>query len=241
MSLREKLEEHWRRTQSLEIRENYESLVAQLAANGMIEASLKTGDAAPEFLLPNAEGELIGSEELLARGPVVLSFFRGGWCPYCVHELNALQDALADIEAQGASLAAITPDTGAAFAAVKRDNPLGYQVLSDLDYGLALHFGIVFRVPETVRDLYLRLGINLGARHGNRHAWLLPVPATYIIDSNGVICHANIDPDFRKRMEPSDIVCLLDKMRTGAGSRSDVEAARKVGSTGESQENVKCG
>jgi len=241
MSLRETLEEHWRRTQSLEIRENYESLVAQLAANGMIEASLKTGDAAPKFLLPNAEGELIGSEELLARGPVVLSFFRGGWCPYCVHELSALQDALPDIEARGASLAAITPDAGAAFAAVKRDNRLGYEVLGDLDYGLALHFGIVFRVPETIRDFYLRLGINLGARHGNRHAWLLPIPATYIIDSSGIIRHANIDPDFRRRMEPSDIIGILDKMRTGADSSGDVEAARKVESSGESQENVKRG
>jgi peroxiredoxin len=240
MSLREKLEEHWRQTQSLEIRENYESLVAQLAANGMIEASLKTGDAAPEFLLPNADGRLIGSEELLERGPVVLCFFRGGWCPYCVHELCALREAAPEIEARGASLVAITPDTGAVLAAVKRDHQLNYQVLSDLDHGLALHFGIVFKVPETVRDLYLRRGIDLGVRHGNHHGWLLPVPATYIVDSNGIIRHADIDPDFRKRMEPSDIVHVLDGL--GANPlRSDIEVAGKVENAGEPQKNIECG
>ena len=88
----------------------------------MSEAGLKAGDRIPEFELPNVEGRLVTSEELLARGPLVLSFFRGGWCPYCALELVALQEALPDIAARGANAAAITPDTGAAFAAVKRDN-----------------------------------------------------------------------------------------------------------------------
>jgi len=213
MSLREKLDEQWRRTRSEEIRQGYEALVARLAASGMSEAGLKAGDRIPEFELPNVEGRLVTSEELLARGPLVLSFFRGGWCPYCALELVALQEALPDIAARGANAAAITPDTGAAFAAVKRDNRLDFDILSDLDYGLALLFGIVFKLPDAIRDLYLRLGIDLGARHGNRHAWLLPVPATYIVDRHGIITHANVDPDFRRRMEPDEIIKVLDRMR----------------------------
>ena len=204
--------------ESEEIRQGYDALVAQLAASGITEASLKAGDHIPEFELPSVEGRLVGSEELLGRGPLVLSFFRGGWCPYCALELGALQDALPDIEARGASAVAITPDTGAAFAAVKSKNGLDFDILSDLDYGLALLFGILFKLPDPIRDLYLRIGIDLGARHGNRHAWLLPIPATYVVDRQGIITHANVDPDFRRRMEPSEIIKALDRLRPDLNS-----------------------
>ena len=238
MSLREKLDEQWRRTRSEEIRQGYEALVAQLVASGMTEASLKAGDRTPEFELPSVDGRLVSSEELLGRGPLVLSFFRGGWCPYCALELGALQEALPDIEARGASAAAITPDTGAAFAAVKRDNRLDFDILSDLDYGLALLFGIVFKLPDAIRDRYLRFGIDLGARHGNRHAWLLPVPATYIVDRHGIITHANVDPDFRRRMEPSEIIKVLDRMQPDPASRGDVKLVGEVSGSGQPQKGV---
>ena len=192
----------------------------------------------PEFELPSVEGRLVGSDELLGRGPLVLSFFRGGWCPYCTLELGALQEALPDIEAREASAVAITPDTGAAFAAVKRDNRLNFDILSDLDYGLALLFGIVFKFPDPIRDLYLRIGIDRGARHGNRHAWLLPIPATYIVDRQGIITHANVDPDFRRRMEPSEIIKVLDNMRPDLGSRGNVEIVSEVPGPGQPQEGV---
>ena len=238
MSLREKLDEQWRRTQSEEIRQGYEALVAQLVASRMPEASLKAGGRIPEFELPNVEGRLVGSEELLGRGPLVLSFFRGGWCPYCRLELGALQEALPDIEARGGSTVAITPDTGGAFAAVKRDNRLGFEILSDLDYGLELLFGIVFKLPDAIRNIYLRLGINLGARHGNRHAWLLPIPATYIVDRRGIITHANVDPDFRRRMEPSEIIAALNRMPPDPGLRGDVKLAREISGSRQPQEGV---
>jgi peroxiredoxin len=141
-----------------------------------------------------------------------------------------LQDALPDVEARGATAVAITPDTGAAFAAVKRDNRLAFDILSDLDYGLALLFGIVFKLPDRIRDLYLRLGIDLGARHGNRHAWLLPIPATYIVDRQGMITHAHVDPDFRRRMEPSEILEVLDRMQPDPNSRGDVKLVGEISS-----------
>jgi peroxiredoxin len=212
VSLRDQLDEQWRRTRerSPEIRKAYEALVAELARSGLVEGAVKAGDAMPEFEIPSAEGTLVSSAELLARGPLVLSFFRGGWCPYCRLELKALQETLPEIERQGATLAAITPDTGTAFAATKRANELGFKVLSDIDNGVGLTFGIIFRVPQAIKELYLRLGIDLGARHGNATGeWLLPVPATYIVDRHGMIRHAELDPDFKRRMEPKEIVRAL--------------------------------
>ena len=218
MSLRDQLDEQWRRTRerSPEIRKAYEALVADLGRSGLIERALKAGDAMPEFELPSVEGTLVSSAELLARGPLVLSFFRGGWCPYCRLELKALQETLPAIENEGATLAAITPDTGTALAATKRAHELGFKVLSDIDNGVGLAFGIIFRVPAAVKELYLRLGIDLGARHGNATGeWLLPVPATYIVDHRGVIRHAELDPDFKRRMEPKEIVRALATLPGG--------------------------
>lgn len=212
VSLRDQLDEHWRRTQERlpEIRDAYEALVRDLGQSGFADSARKAGEPMPEFELPNVEARLVASRELLARGPLVVSFFRGGWCPYCTLELKALQQSLPEIERHGATLVAITPDTGAAFAAAKRKNALGYEVLSDVDNGVGLACGIIFRVPEAIRQLYLRLGIDLGARHGNNTGeWLLPLPATYIVDRGGIIRHAELEPDFRRRMEPQEIIRVL--------------------------------
>jgi peroxiredoxin len=150
MTLRDQLDEQWRRTRerSPEIRQAYEALVRDLVASGLASSSLKSGDRLPDFELPTVEGRLIASHELLQKGPLVISFFRGGWCPYFTLELKALQQSLAEIERLGATLVAITPDTGAALASAKRKNGLAYEVLSDVDNGVGLTFGIIFRVPE---------------------------------------------------------------------------------------------
>ena len=215
LSLRDQLDEQWRQTSehSPETRTAYEALVRDLAQSGLAEGALKAGDALPSFELPNVEGRLVSAAELVARGPLVLSFFRGGWCPYCTLELRALQRALPEIERLGATLATVTPDTGGALAAAKRENHLGYEVLSDVDQGVGLTFGIIFRVPDAIKALYRRRGVDLGARHGNSTGeWLLPLPATYVVDRAGVIRHAELDPDFRHRMEPEDIVRALGEL-----------------------------
>jgi peroxiredoxin len=216
--LREQLDEEWRRTgeRSPEIRSAYEALVRDLARSRLTDSALKAGEPLPEFELPNVEGRLIASAELVERAPLVISFFRGGWCPFCTLELRALQQASPEIKQLGATLVAVTPDTGAALALAKRNNGLGYEVLSDVDNGVGLAFGIIFRVPEAIRELYLRLGIDLGARHGNRTGeWLLPLPATYIVDRRGVIRHAELDPDFKRRMEPEEILRVLGEIAAG--------------------------
>jgi peroxiredoxin len=181
MALRDQLDQQWQPTleRSPELAAAFHALMRELTASNPAAASLKAGDTLPDFEAPNVEGRFVSTRDRLERGPLVISFLRGGWCPYCALEVKALQAALADIERCGATLLAITPDTGAALAAVNRKLGLGFEVLSDVDNGVGLLFGVIFRVPDEIRRIYLKLGIDLGARHGNRSAaWLLPMPAT---------------------------------------------------------------
>jgi peroxiredoxin len=245
MSLRDRLDERWRRMRerSPDVGQAYDALVATLVASGLTETSLKPGARMPDFDLPNVEGHFVASQALLERGPLVVSFFRGGWCPFCTTELTALQQAAPDIRARGAGLVAITPDTGAALASAKRDNALGYEVLSDLDLGVALQFGLVYRVPDAIRELYQRLSIDLGARHGSAHdeVWLLPVPATYIVDRRGMVRFAEVDCDFRRRMEPEAIIRALDELGAEERSGGKGKVVREVTRPGEPDEGVERG
>lgn len=214
MSLRDKLElqsqESARRFGPNVVR-LFENFIEALRTTGLTRSSLKQGDRIPDFMLPDARGRLVSSRELLERGPIILGFFRGDWCPYCNLELEALQDSLGAIEECGAILVAVTPDTGAAFAAPHKRHALSFTILSDADNGLALQFGVAYRVPDSIRQLYLQIGLDLSARHGNV-AWFLPIPATYIVDRHGIIRHADLDVDFRRRMEPAAIVDLLRQL-----------------------------
>ena len=215
MSLQEQLDVYWlsARERRPEIYAIYDRLVAALAASDMVALCRKAGAPMPDLALPSSDGRIVTLFELLERGSLVVSFFRGGWCPYCTLELKALGAALPEIRGLGATLVAITPDTGSALAQPKRDHGLGYEILSDVDQGLALTLGILFRVPEELRELYRTLGIDLGARHGNlRGEWLLPLPATYIVGQDGIIRHAELNPDFKRRMEPDAILARLREL-----------------------------
>lgn len=229
MSLGDKLDAYWRdsaRRLGPEVAQLFDTFVQNLAAGGMLDSCLKVGDRIPDFMLPSADGRLVASAELLERGPLVISFFRGDWCPYCSLELQALQEALPQIEALGATLVAVTPDTGAALASDQRSRALSYCVLSDADNGVGLQFGVVYRVPDAIRQLYLGFGLDLGTRHGNS-GWFLPIPATYIVDRDGVIRAAALEVDFRRRMEPAAIIAALRAIaaQVGSGSESGGEVA----------------
>jgi peroxiredoxin len=220
VSLADRLEQakrEWRSRLTPELADALEALVKRLEASQVTAASLKAHDRIPDFELPNTEGQIVSSRELLEHGPIVVSYFRGDWCPYCVLELRALEDALPQIEQLGATLVAITPDTGAALAAAKHKNKLSYQVLSDADNGVALEFGLVFRLPEAIQKPFLDMGIDLPSRHGN-DAWFLPIPATYVVDRAGIIRHAELDPDYTRRMEPRAIIELLQEIGRESGS-----------------------
>ena len=196
------------------IRLAYEALVRQLGQAETADRALKVGATIPSFMLPNAEGHIVFSDELLKRGPLVVNFFRGNWCPYCRRTLEALETALPDITAAGGQLVALTPDTGSHLAATKRNHHLTYEVLSDVDGAVGLQFGVLFRAPDPYRELLAGRGVDLPARHGNE-GWFIPMPATFVVDQHAVIRYAFVNADFTKRAEPADIVAVLQSLAQG--------------------------
>ena len=205
--LRDQLEAK-RQTMSEEVRLAYEATVTELRRTGFLERVLQVGDRFPDLVLPNAEGDLLAITTLLRRGPLVVTFFRGEWCPYCRLTLDALAAALPDFQAAGAALVAITPEAGGRALVAKRNHHAAFEVLSDVDCGVGLSCGVVFRAPEPYRLLLLKYGTDLAERHGNP-AWFLPVPATFVVDREGVIRWRFVTVDFTERAEPADILAAL--------------------------------
>jgi peroxiredoxin len=180
----------------------------ELLRRGTGEAALRAGDEFPDFLLPDAEGRLVSRDELLAGGPAAITFFRGEWCPYCCMALDALEAALPRIVAAGGTLAAITPETGGRALAAKQAVRASYRVLVDVDHGLAAGCGLAFRVPEPYRRILMGFGLDLAVHQGNE-AWLLPVPATFVVGRDARVTWAFVDADFTRRAEPDDVVAAL--------------------------------
>lgn len=179
-----------------------------LEQSRILEKILTLGDTIPYFSLPNATGEIVNMRELLAQGPVVIAFYRGGWCPYCNLELRALQQALASIQGTGATLVAISPETPDNSLTTQEKNELEFQVLSDRDNQVAREFGLVFRLPASLLPIYEDFGIDLIAHNGNNH-FELPIPATYVVRQDGTVKYAFANVDYTKRAEPSEIVNAL--------------------------------
>lgn len=179
-----------------------------IAKLGIEDRSLKVGEAIPMVTLPNALGESITVQDLLKEGPVVVAFYRGGWCPYCNMELRSLQQALPAIEAQGAKLVAIAPETPDNSLSTKEKHELTFEVLSDVGNQAARDFGLVFALPEYLRPVYKSLGIDLAAYNGDEK-FELPVPATYVVDTDGKIVHAFINLDYTQRADPENIIVAL--------------------------------
>ena len=177
----------------------------QLAQRGAAANAIKVGDVIPEFMLPSANGRFVRSADLLAKGPVALSFYRGAWCPFCRTELTALRDAHRDVIEAGGQIVSIAAEVGGRAMNAMQKHGLPFEVLCDVDLGVSLAFGLVFAITEEVREIYGRLGYDLEAFNGN-DSWFLPVPATYVVAPDGVVAAAFIEPDFRYRMEPADIV-----------------------------------
>ncbi len=190
----------------------YEEVLAVLRAAQVAAAAPGPGDPMPGFLLPNAEGALVSSAELLARGPLVLSFFRGAWCPYCAATSDALEAAMPALSDAGASLVGLTPETGGRALAMKRARGLGYELLVDVDLAVAMLFGLVFRTPPLYAALLRERGTLLPERQGNP-GWLLPVPATVLVGADGIVRRTWIDVDFTRRADPAEILRALHAMR----------------------------
>ena len=184
----------------------------ELIESGQAQRARKAGDTAPEFALLDPEGKQVTSRELLARGPLVLSFYRGVWCPYCNLELQALQQALPDITARGASLIAISPQTAPNSRKSQRDNKLSFPILSDVGSDVANAFGIRFALPNYLVDIYAGFGNDL-PKINDDPAWVLPMPARYVIGTDGIIAYAEINPDYTQRPDPSELLPVLDRLK----------------------------
>ena len=183
----------------------------ELIETGQAQRAKKAGDTAPDFTLLDPDGKPVSSRELLAKGPLVLSFYRGVWCPYCNLELQALQQALPEITARGASLVAISPQTAPNSRKSQRDNKLGFPILSDVKREVADAFGIRFALPDYLVEVYAGFGNDL-PKINDDPAWVLPMPARYVIGTDGVIAYSEVNPDYTQRPDPSELLPVLDRL-----------------------------
>lgn len=189
----------------------------ELVASGQADRALKAGDVAPEFELEDADGNTVRSRDLLADGPLVVSFYRGVWCPYCNIELKALEATRSEFEARGAQLVAISPQTAPNSRKSQRDNGLGFPILSDQDSKVAAAFGIRFSLPDDLIELYKGFGNDLPAIN-NDSSWVLPMPARYVIGTDGVIAYTEVNPDYTRRPDPSELLPVLDRLKAPAAA-----------------------
>jgi peroxiredoxin len=195
-----------------------EGVITEMAAatemlqkSGLADRAVQAGQSAPEFDLPELGGGRVSLSEAVENGPVVISFYRGAWCPYCNLEMQALQNALPEIEAAGGRLIAIAPELSEHAGQIREKGNLTFPLLHDWQNGVAREYGLVFSLPESIRPIYENFGIDLAASQGNDR-FELPMPATYIVGRDGVVAHAFVDVDYTKRMEPSEIIEILNKL-----------------------------
>jgi len=203
--------ENVRQQAPAEVFSTLEATTAQLQASGLAERALRVGDTMPEFALPDPTGKIVSSRELLKQGPLLVTFYRGNWCPYCNLALQALQDHLAEIKAHGANLVAISPQTPDNSLSMQEKHALAFPVLSDAGLGATRRFGLVFTLPESLRPIYQSFGIDLVKQNGT-DTYELPVPATYLVDRNGKVREAFVQVDYRRRLEPATAIKWLEKL-----------------------------
>ena len=180
-------------------------LVGRLRAGSAITASPKEGEPMPSFLLPDHMGRLVSLEELVASGPVVVTFARGHWCPYCRIAVSVLAEIADEANAFGGQIVVIVPDRQSFTARLRAETSAPFPILTDLDNGYALSLGLVFWVGEEMQKFMVAGNVNPGESQGN-DSWLLPIPATFIVGRDGIIKARHVDPDYRTRMEIDSVL-----------------------------------
>lgn len=180
----------------------------ELVANGVGQNALKVGDTLPDAEFTSATGKTVKMSSLLGKGPLIINFYRGGWCPYCNFELKAYQDLLGDITALGAQLVAVTPEKPDNSLSTTEKNALTFPVLTDNENAFAKALGIAFELPKPLQELYGKFGMDLpGLNAGS--GWSLPIPATFVVDGDGRIVLADVDLNYTRRLEPTDALAAL--------------------------------
>lgn len=193
-----------------QIRQTMVQATNNLASSGIEKKALHQGDSIPLFSLPDQNGIDQSIQPFLNKGPIVLSLYRGGWCPYCNLELKALEDYREQFEALGANLVAISPEQPDKALDTQTRNELKFTVLSDQGNKVAKEFGLVFSLAEELKPIYKNFGIDVSAHNGDEN-YELPLAATYVVDENGNIVYDFVKADYTKRADPEDILYILKK------------------------------
>jgi peroxiredoxin len=192
-----------------------EAATAQLRATGIEASALRAGAELPALTLPDATGKPVDLKALNAAGPLVIVFYRGGWCPYCNLALREWQRLEPQLRELGATLVAISPQTPDHSLSTAQKNALAFPVLSDSSLAAAQAFGIAFTLSPELVALYAQVGNDLPTLNGNGQ-WVLPIPATFVIDRHGVVTDAHVEADYRQRAEPQDVIDRLRLASTSA-------------------------
>ena len=182
----------------------YDAKVEELRASFPLSAALAVGDIAPSFTLPNSHRREVSLSEVLRAGPAIVTFYRGGWCPYCNIQLRAYQQALPEFAKFGGQIIAISPQLPDGALSVAEKNELEFEVLSDVGNVVARSFGLVYSLPDELRAALTSNNKALPSINGD-DSWELPVPATFIIAPDLSVLFAHIDVDYRRRLAPDDI------------------------------------
>ena len=196
------------REQNQPFAEAVDRLVNRLAAVGAGASVPMVDERMPTFLLPDDLGHLHSLEVLLQSGPLIVAFRRGHWCPYCLLSTKALAKVQTAASRKGANLIVISPEREAFSAELKRRSGVGFPILSDIDNGYALSIGLAISLGDEMRDVMTRRGRDLSAYHGN-DAWILPIPATFVLDRDGTIIMRHVDPDYRRRASIDEILSAI--------------------------------
>lgn len=197
----------------------HSAAVAELKARNVASSVLHVGAQPPAFELPDHDGKIVRSAELLAHGGLVVCFIRGRWCPFCVGQMEAMNLVAPFIQEAGASFAAISPQTVKQSYFMHDQHKLKFPLLADAGNKLARRFGLTYRVPAAQEAVYRRAFVNLPLANGD-DSWELPIPATFVIDRDGKIVYASANEDYTERPEPLEILRVLTNLssRTGMGS-----------------------
>ncbi len=188
----------------------YDEIIEQLQV--LKKAGPLPGSPIPNFVLPDHNGTLTALDALLAKGPLVISLNRGHWCPWCRLELRALAQIYEDVLRLNGQVISIMPETAAYTRKAVKDSNLPFQIITDLDFGYTLSLGMVIWIGEKLRGLYLKNGLDLPLFQNNS-GWFIPVPATFVVGIDGLVKARFADPNFRRRMEPKDILLTLKHLK----------------------------
>lgn len=213
-TLSEQLEEFragWMKRVPAERRAIMERHIAHLTDVGLGKLARQVGERAPAIVLPDVDGKEFDVSTLLTKGPVVVTFYRGGWCPYCNLELKAYQNVLPQILAAGANMVAVSPEKPDDTVTTAEKNALTFTVLSDVGQNVGKAFGLVYAFTDELKSVYDGFGLDIPAKNGLSDDWSLPLSATYVIGADGVILFADTGVDYRRRADPVDVLKVLQR------------------------------